>query len=379
MRNNGPPLTLLGMTRRNLYRQPVRTTLTSIGVAIGVVAIVALGSVARGLRGSVGDALQASGSDLMVAQAGTAFDVFSVLDEAETRAVLLADPDVDAVSAGLWFALRLDDERGTFVFVIGIRPGEFGLEQQENVTGKRLSSESEVMLGVGLAPDLEKTIGDEILIQGQTLEVCGTFETGVVFFDKALVMHLDALQSLAGRSGSVSIFNVRLKPGRDRHVFAERFESEHPHLAAIADAYQYDKIDQGMRVIDETVWLLSALALVIGALIVSNTMWMAVNHRTREIGVLRAVGWSRGRIMSMIVVESIYIGLIASILGCACGVALCEVSVKMPFLDGFIDPAYNTETFSLAIGTAIVLSILGAILPGIRAASISPAEALRHE
>jgi len=379
MRDDGPPLTLLGITRRNLYRQPVRTALTSIGVAIGVVAIVAVGSVARGLRASVGDALLASGSDLMVAQAGTAFDIFSVLDEEQTRAVLQADPDVDAVSAGLWYALRLDDKRGTFVFVIGVRPGEFGLEQQENIAGKRLSSENEVMLGVCLAPDLGKDIGDEIVIQGRTLEVCGTFETGVVYFDKAVVMHLDLLQTLTGRTGSVSIFNVRLKPGRDRYAFAERFEREHPDLAAIADAQQYDKIDQGMRVVEESVWLLSALALAIGALIVSNTMWMSVNHRTREIGVFRAVGWSRGRITRMILVESSYIGVIASILGCVCGVALCEASVKLPFLDGFVDPVYNAQTFSLAVGTALGLSILGAILPAIRAASISPAEALRHE
>ncbi len=125
--------------------------------------------------------------------------------------------------------------------------------------------------------------------------------------------------------------------------------------------------------------VVSFLALVIGSLIVANTMWMSVNARTREIGILRAVGWSRRRIMAMILIESAGVGLIACALGCLLGVGLAELTTWMPMFRLFSSPVYDAVPFLTALAVAVVLSIGGGAAPAWRASRISPVEALRYE
>ena len=192
-------------------------------------------------------------------------------------------------------------------------------------------------------------------------------------------MNLRTLQEMMGREGKVTCFYALLKTGADAYQVAERIERDHPELAAIAGAEQYKKIDQGLEYANAVVWAVSFLALVIGGLVVANTMWMSVSQRTREIGVLRAVGWSRRSVMGMILLEAAGIGLIACPLGSILGVGLALLTTIMPNAGQFVDPVFTAPTFLQAFGVALLLSVVGAAMPAVRAANISPVEALRHE
>ena len=123
----------------------------------------------------------------------------------------------------------------------------------------------------------------------------------------------------------------------------------------------------------------SLIALIIGSIVITNTMWMTVLERTREIGVLRAVGWSRRRIVFMIILEATGVGVFACAIGCVLGVGLAELTTVLPGSQQFVAPVYDAVPFLLALGVAVSLSVLGALLPAWRAARISPAEALRYE
>jgi len=127
------------------------------------------------------------------------------------------------------------------------------------------------------------------------------------------------------------------------------------------------------------VWVIALLTVFIGGVIVMNTMWMTVMERTREIGVLRAVGWPRGRIMRMILIEATGVGVLACIVGTLAGLVLAEISTLLPVTSQFVRPVYDLPPFLLASTVAIVLSLLGAAIPAMRATRISPAEALRYE
>ncbi|MFQ5429995.1 MAG: ABC transporter permease [Phycisphaerae bacterium] len=372
-------LTLATLTWRNLSRQPVRTTLTAMGVSIGVIAIVALGAIARGLRNSLQTGIHYAGSDLVIYQAGTSMDFLSVLDERETRAALLADPDIEDTAAGQSHFMTLDGKSGAIIFVIGLHPEEYLLRRQGTVRGRLIRAGDEIVIGANVEHRIRKHVGDKIRLAQRSFSVVGVSQTGNVFFDSAIVMDLETLQTLMGRQGKVTCFYARLRPGADPYAAAERLERVHPELAAIADASQYKKIDQGLEYSDAVVLAVSFLALVIGSLIVANTMWMAVNHRTREIGVLRAVGWARRSIMTMILLESAGIGIIACIFGCGLGVGLAELTTVLPTVQQFVDPLFHARTFGLAVGVTALFSLLGAAVPAYRAARISPVEALRHE
>lgn len=379
MRAHDSPLTLFSMTWRNLYRQPVRTLLTALGVSTGVIAIVAFGSIARGLTRSIETGIHHGNSELVIYQAGTAMDFLSTLEEKATREALLADPDVVETAAGQSHFLNLDDKIGAIAIIIGVHPSAYTLRDQEAIEGRLLQAADEIAIGHNLARKIKKGVGDHLMLHGRRFTIVGITRTGNVFFDGAVVMNLATLQTIMGREGKVTCFYARLRPEADPYAVAERIEAEHPHLAAIAGAEQYNKIDQGLEYADATVWTVSFLAVIIGTLVVANTMWMSVHQRTREIGVLRAVGWSRRGIIGIIVAEAAGISLLACLLGCLLGVGLAELTAMLPIAAQFLDPVFAVQPFMIALVVAVLIGILGAALPAFRAANISPVEALRYE
>lgn len=377
MQHRESHLTLVGMTWRNLYRQPVRTSLTALGVAIGIVAIIALGAIARGLKASIDSGLHAGGADLTVYQAGIAVDMFSVLEEAETRTALLSNPEIEAVAAGLSDIVPI--EANPFTILIGVHPHEFGFNLQQVVEGRPFQAEDEIVIGRRAEKNLDKSVGGELAFRNRVFKITGIFETGNVFFDGAIAMNIETLQKLKGSVGKVSCFQIRLKPDVDPYEAADKIEKAHPHLAAVVDADQYKKIDSSLVVADSAIWAVSFLALVIGSLIVANTMWMSVHQRTREIGVLRAIGWHRRGIMATVVLEATGIGLIACLPGCLLGVGLAKLTTVLPVTNQYLLPVFELKPFVIAVVVAVVLSIGGALFPAFRAANISPVEALRYE
>ena len=108
-------------------------------------------------------------------------------------------------------------------------------------------------------------------------------------------------------------------------------------------------------------------------------MAMSVFERTREIGILRAVGWSTSRIGVMIVSEAVGLCLLALGVGCAFGVIAADVFVGRSALSGLITPTYHASTFVWGLAFALGVGVLGALYPTWRAVRLTPIEALRHE
>jgi len=377
MESTGSPLTLLRMTARNLYRRPMRTTLTAVGVAVGVVAIVSFRTIGDGLWVSVAELIRFNDSDLLVFQANAAADILSTLDEKETGEALQAVPGVRRVVGTLWHVLPVEGQM--FVMLIGLRTADMGSQRESLVSGRYPQADDEVLLGTLAQRVLKRGVGDTLTILKEPYHIVGIFESGNVFINGALVLRLPQLQRVAGKEGRVTAFQVFLDPGTDAAATIAKIEADHPQLAAVSSVEQYSKVDQGLALVDGTVWAISLIALIIGAIIVANTMWMSVLERTREIGVLRAVGWPRQKIVCMILVEAAGVGLIACALGCAGGVGLAKLVSRIQVADRFMQPLFGVTPFLQALLVAVLLSVLGALLPAWRAARISPAEALRYE
>ncbi len=113
----------------------------------------------------------------------------------------------------------------------------------------------------------------------------------------------------------------------------------------------------------------------VGGLGIINTMLMSVFERTREIGVLKAVGWSNKRILGMIVGESLVITIVSAIIGSLIGFFAC--TLLGPQMG--IEPLFTPKIFIQAFGIAIVVGIIGGLYPAIKAVKLPPTEALRYE
>lgn len=347
-----------------------------LGVSLGVVAIVALGGLVQGITDALDSGLRTGGTDLTVFQAGVADAFFSSLDEEQTREKLRADPDVAAIEAGMVHVMPIGDQRFTLVF--GVDPDGFTYKK-EDVDGPPIREADEAGLGVLAARMLKKQHGDTLDIGGQAFRVINTFSTGVVMLDSGIAVRIDTLQRMLGREGRVTAFYLDLREDADPAQVAQRLETAHPELVAIADASEYRKVDISLEMASGAVWAVTLAAIVIGSVIVLNTMWMTVLERTREIGVLRAVGWSRRQVMATVLIESLAIGVAAMLVGAGLGVGLAELVARAPVTSQFVEPSFGAGPFAIAGAAALLLSVLGGALPAWRAARVSPAEALRYE
>ena len=110
-----------------------------------------------------------------------------------------------------------------------------------------------------------------------------------------------------------------------------------------------------------------------------NTMGMSVFERTREIGVLRALGWRRGRVLGMILRESLALSLVGSGMGLVAAIVVVWLLNLNPLMAGFIKARFGVDLFLQTLVTSVVLGAIGGIYPAWRASRLRPVEALRYE
>jgi putative ABC transport system permease protein len=108
-------------------------------------------------------------------------------------------------------------------------------------------------------------------------------------------------------------------------------------------------------------------------------MVMSVFERTQEIGILRAVGWSRGRIISMILGEAVLLGLAAAAFGTVGAIAVTHLLTLSPKANGFIEGGVAPVVIAQGVGLAVLIALVGGAYPAFRAANLLPTEAIRHD
>jgi putative ABC transport system permease protein len=167
--------------------------------------------------------------------------------------------------------------------------------------------------------------------------------------------------------------------GADIPALMQKIESMSDTYAAISTADDYSQVDQGMKVLDAANLAISLLAIVIGAIGVMNTMVMSVFERTREIGILRAVGWRGQRVVRLVLFESLLLCALGAVVGTVLGVLATRLVIFVPAVGALLAPTYPPGLFARAIAIAVGVALVGALYPAMRALRFSPMEALRHE
>lgn len=374
---------LIRIIFKNLWHQRARSILTILGVSISIAAFVSL----RGLTDNLENALQttykARGSDLVVMEKST-LDIFASSIDQKNTIVLRTIPHVRKIAPVLmyYYALKFKE----YFMLFGWEPGTYLFEDLK-IKGDQLHGDHDALIGSFAAKRLNKTVGDRIKIRGEDFRICGVFQSLSMIEDGGIILPLSTLQKIKKTPGKVTAMNLRLDirdsvklDTAQRQAISKQIQdkinAEFPDLE-VKDVQNF--ISTPFTVVFSFTWAISAVVFLIVIMGIINTMTTAVLERTKEIGILLAIGWRKSRIVLMVLLESVIYGFLGGIIGIILGYGMMKVLLTFPAIEGFIEMRYDIIFISKSLGLSLLVGSLAGIYPALKAISIQPIEVLRNE
>jgi putative ABC transport system permease protein len=373
-------LSFIGFVWKNLGRRRLRTLLTLCGIGMAIGAFVGLVGFSRAFEHEWLRIYSSSGTDIAVIQ--KTFLNTSVDESATAKVKTL--PIVAQASPIIYNIMDLTPEINALVF--GWKADSYEFESLQLLSGRPFrDGQPEVMLGELLADNLHKKSGDTLEIQGSLFTVVAIYHGGSGLEAGAVILPLDQLQQLSSLQGKVSTIHIRLRPaplGQSREEYLKQAEAQIeavlPGLRAVPAAERAEN-NQFVRLAHASAFGTSLIALLIGVLGIANTMAMSVFERTREIGILRALGWKRWQVLMLIQLEAAVLGLGGGILGIAVGWYALRLLASLPQTASIVTASFPVPLLAEALGIAVLAGLIAGALPAWRGATLSPVEALRHD
>ena len=384
----------LSYSLRNIRVRWRLTLLAVVGITLVVAVFTVLMAMAEGFRA----ALRGSGrpDNAIVVARGSASEMFSEVTP-EDRNVILADARLARGSDGQALASaesvmvmslrkRIDGHR-TNVTLRGVPPSAYEVRGGIRVTEGRAFRPGlpEVMAGRRIRErvrDLE--VGRTFRYRGQDLTVVGVFESDGAAFESEVWGDYASLNAMLKRPAVTNCMVVRMKdpadiPALDRMIRAMPGSS----LQAVPERIYFENQGGHVAMVLRALATLVAVVMGVGAVFgAMNTMYAIVAARTREIGTLRALGFSRRAILVSFVVESAALALIGGLLGCLLAFTANGYTTGASNLQTFREVAYafriTPAIVGAGMGFALVMGVLGGLLPSVRAARLSIAAAVRE-
>ncbi len=376
-------MSFTGLIIKNPFRNRTRAALAIVGIAIGIATIVVLGMITGGLQSATTSTLKAGAAEITVTPVGSsgfgagggtlneslANDLLNISGVANTAGILSASANVSGASS-----------IGGGFSVIGIDSNKLSLEGIDSVNGTFYTngSANQLILGTTAAKNLNKTVGSTINIFGTNFTVTGIYQTGNFMTDGGAFMSLNTLQNLTSNDGKISDIAVKATDNANVTIVSQAIQNAYPNqLTATTASDQANRINQSLGFVNTASTAISLLAIVIGGIGIINVMIMSVYERTREIGVLKAVGWRSSRILTMILGESIILTLTAAVVGIVVGVL--GVEVLLAVIGSSFTAELTVNILLRALGIAFLVGLIGGLYPAYRASRLAPTEALRYE
>jgi putative ABC transport system permease protein len=375
---------------KNLLRRKTRTLLTVMGVSIPVLAVGCLVGIADGFRESFSQLYRNQGVDIIVTQGLVVQRASSKID-VRVADQIGAIPGVTHVEWSLVELTSFEEPVPLPIVPIQGRPAGHVMNRDLQVLdGRKLTDEDAraALLGEELAKQLGKKVGDDVDVLGTPFKVVGVVRSRNVFEDGSIFVPLAELQKVTGYEGLVTAFSVMVEDGPDKEATVQRICDDIKNLTG-ADGRPLTLSAKSMqdflnstfelKTASAMAWVTSAIALVIGCIGMLNTMIMSVFERTKEIGILRAIGWKRRRIVKMILGEAFILSLVGAVFGTLLGYAAVTFLAQLPSASLVVSGQIPAFAVAQGFAIALLVGLFGGLYPALRASKLSPTEAIRHE
>jgi len=394
------------LTLKGIRYRPIRSWLTILGIVIGIMLVVIILALGSGIQNAVSKTLQMFGSDLIMIfpgketnpllgfLGGQKFKEKDLMNLEKIKGVKFVVPMEIAT-------LNVEYKGEKKSIMIHAAPWAGMEETYKESQGVKLEKGrwpandqvKEVILGYLTAKSLFKNpvrLGDEITIKSKRMKIVGyVSEIGNQMDDNTIYISLEIFRDLTGlRSGAGSAL-VKVMPGANIDLVAKQIKFQLSKQEVVRDfavltPEKSERLIGSVLAIIELVLIVIALiSLLVGAVGIMNTMYTSVLERTKQIGIMKAIGASKDAILSLFLIESGMIGLVGGILGIVLGIisayfiglAASNFGVRGLFSFASLD----FLGFLVILIITFITGIISGILPARQAAHMEPAQALRYE
>ena len=376
----------------SLRRRPLRTLLTALGIAIAVGSTVVFLSLGEGLRlafaselGGVGPDLQISFGDVSTTAFGgvpelplTYLD--ALLADAERYGIVSVTPVLVQVRSGLTATSGVVFQGLPAASDVGDVYVDFAIDRGRALAAAD-AGEFVAVAGLQVAERNGIDVGGVLRLNPRaSFEVVGVAKSAGGLIDNTVLVPLETLQTAIGIDDRVSFLVVALRDPVGAAAAAEAIAADYPDLGVQTRADLLSVIERGLAISDVVRLGISAIALIVGAIAVANTMLMSVFERTREFGVVRAVGARPRFLFGLVLLESVVLSLIGAAFGVAIGyLGVWLVNLVSMDLIALAVAAVTGRLVAFAVAVAATMGLLAGLLPAARAARVPIAVALARE
>jgi ABC-type lipoprotein release transport system permease subunit len=399
---------------RNIWRNWRRTMIATIAIVLGLVLLIFMDAMIKGSdQAMFANAVRLYGGNIQIHAPGYGIradrqPILPLENADEVVQLAMARPEVALASKRINTGGMVSDREGTYpVTITGIQPTvEAPLSLvAENITQGRFLQDDDVdaiILGKGLADLLDVSVGDRVTLIGRRqnetmrqhgMTIVGVFDLGLAAAEKGMVfINLSDAQTLYNLRGQETEVTISLQDlGKERATMAA-LQNDLPN-------YEVDSWETLMPELRQTMDIKAAFSTIFGLIVlmiasigILNLMLMAVFERTREMGVLAALGMKGRQVMGLFVLEGVFIGLVGALIGCLLGWALItavgQVGIDLSFAADAGDATalmgdrlFPSATTLDIIGNGLavlVIAALASIYPAWLASRQEPAQALHH-
>lgn len=372
----------MGEILRNMGRRKLRTTLTIVGIVIGILALTVMGSMSEYFSSLVDNAVTLLGSNIVVSPKDQTFEsALSVVDERRVRRVAGVKDVIPTA---------IDTFEGLDAVSVGIPDVAYGIPPENSnaifpsvtlTKGRWLQrgDEYEIVVGSQLAKKRKLDLGSTIEYRERDLIVVGIMNETRTSPDSIAMMNLTTMRRLLKAPELIQDMYVIPEDPAQVDRIAQNIRDNVENVTVYTPQEAAAQAQQALAVFNVILVGGAVLAVFVGGLAVINTMIMSVNERRHEIGLKKAIGASDGEIVREYLVEAALIGLVGGLVGLFLGWSLASLlnAVTSEALGGSAIFNVTPRLMLVAIGFAVILGMIAGFYPAWNAARLDPVKALR--
>lgn len=393
---------------KNLKNRSLRTWLTMLGIFIGVSLVVSLVSLGQGMQNAINTQFSTIGVDkILIQPTSPGFgppgqDSAGNLTDKDLKTIRNV-PEVRRVAARMMGSMKIefnDHSNVNFVISLPDDPDERDLlieaQDVDIEKGRMLKSgdSRKAIVGSNYAEknsfEKEIEVGNKISIQGELFEVVGIMKkSGTPFKDDIVLINQDDVEQITGKK-DYSLIIAQVHQNADIDKTSEKISKALRRRKGLKEGYEDFEVETSQEMIESFnnilqvvqffVLGIAAISIIVGGIGIMNTMYTSVLERTRDIGVMKAIGAKNSNILEIFLIESGVIGTIGGGIGLILGICfsiVVEYGAKFALGTNLIEAHFPLSLIIYTLLFSFIVGAISGVLPAMQAAKLKPVEAFR--